>query len=238
MRQRSPDPGPSSLLRTTVRRSLALGRLYIIVGVIYVSVLAYAVSLAGGSSFTSSFPIFLPIFAVVGSMGTMMVFSNDRTKGVFEYLIAYGVSPRRLFVNILLASLLLVTFVLALLLGLGLGIYVASGNAITLTLLAALGVYAVPMSYASASFAAIVGMIWTSLSAPRSGINSPVGLMPFIGIAPSLLTLGLVAVLATEGFTDVDLVIGAAVGTLVVAVLVLVALLDRLLPNERLLSPV
>jgi hypothetical protein len=233
----TPGAGGPSLLRTTFRRSFALGRLFIVVGVVYVLVLATALSFTASSSFASAYPIFLPIFAVLGSMGALMVFTNDRTKGVFEYLIAYGISPRRLFLNVLLVILLLETVVLVLLVGLGLGIFVASGHTISLGLVEALGVYSIPMSYASAAFAGTVGMFWTSLSSPRSGLNSPIGLVPFVGIAPSLLTLALVAVLAIEGFTETYLVIGAAVGAVAAVVILLLSLLDRLMPRERLLSP-
>lgn len=229
---------PTSLLRTTFRRSLSLGRVFIAVGVIYILVLAVALSATAASSFAGAFPIFLPIFSVLGSMGSLMVFSNDRTKGVFEYLIAYGISPRQIFVNVLLAALLIESLVLAVFLGIGLGIFVGWGHAITLALAEAILGYSVPMSYASAAFAATVGMYWTSLSSPWSGMNSPIGLIPFVGIAPSLLTLGLVATLAINGFTDTLAVIGAGVGAVTLLVLVLLSQLDRLLPRERLLSPV
>ncbi len=229
---------PASLLRTTFRRSLTLGRVFIVVGIIYVLVLATSLSLSSPASFASAFPLLLPIFAVLGSMGGLMVFGNDRTKGVFEYLIAYGISPRRLFINVLVVSLLLESAVLALVLGIGLTIFVASGHTISATLLESLGEYSVPMSYASAAFAAIVGMLWTALSSPRSGINSPVGFVPFVGIAPSILVLALVGFLATQGFTDTDLVFGAAVGGVTAAVVLLLSLVDRLMPRERLLSPV
>jgi hypothetical protein len=171
-------------------------------------------------------------------MGGLMVFTNDRAKGVFEYLIAYGLSPRRLFLNVLMVSLLLETMMLALILGLGLGIFAVAGGTITSDLVTALLEYSVPMSYVSAAFAAIVGMLWTSLSSPRSGLNSPIGFMPFIGIAPSICALVLVAILAVETFTNAQLfldVIVAAVGAVVV---LLLRLVDRLMPRERLLSPV
>ncbi len=232
------NSGPRSLLWTTFRRSLALGRIFIVVGIAYVVVLASALSFTAASSFASSYPIFLPIFAVLGSMGGLMVFSNDRIKGVFEYLIAYGISPQRLFLNVLESCLLHETVVLVIQLGIGVGIFVASGHAISPALVRALLIYSVPMSYASAAFAATVGMYWTSLSSPRGGINSPIGLVPIVGIAPALLTLGLVALLALHGFTDYELVIGLAVAAVVALVVVLLSLLDRLLPRERLLSPV
>jgi hypothetical protein len=231
------DP-PPSLLRTTFRRSLALGRVYIIIGVLYVLVLSTALSFTAASSFTSAFPIFLPIFGVLGSSGALMVFTNDRMKGVFEYLLAYGFSPQGLFVNVLLVSLLIETVVMALLLGLGLGIFVASGHSLSLPLITALSVYSVPMSFASTAFAATVGMIWTSLSSPRTGLNNPIGLVPFVGIAPSLLTLALVAYLALQGFTDTDVVIVGAVVAVAALVVLLLSLLDRLMPRERLLAPV
>ncbi|HTT26682.1 MAG TPA: hypothetical protein VMH90_06970, partial [Thermoplasmata archaeon] len=161
---RPPAKEPTSLLRTTFRRSLALGRIFVVVGVAYVLVLSVALSFTAASSFGSAFPIFLPIFGALGSLGGLMVFSNDRTKGVFEYLIAYGISPRQLFVNALVASLLLETLVLALFLGLGVGVFVASGHAITVELVVSLSIYSVPMSYASTAFATTVGIYWTSLS--------------------------------------------------------------------------
>ena len=235
---RPPAKEPTSLLRTTFRRSLALGRIFVVVGVAYVLVLSVALSFTAASSFGSAFPIFLPIFGALGSLGGLMVFSNDRTKGVFEYLIAYGISPRQLFVNALVASLLLETLVLALFLGLGVGVFVASGHAITVELVVSLSIYSVPMSYASTAFATTVGIYWTSLSSPRSGLSSPIGVVPFIGIAPSGLTLALVAILAHQGYTNFYLEIGAAVAAVAAIVLLLLGLLDRLMPRERLLSPV
>ncbi|HTT26478.1 MAG TPA: hypothetical protein VMH90_05920, partial [Thermoplasmata archaeon] len=113
-----------------------------------------------------------------------------------------------------------------------------SGHAISLPLLTALSVYSVPMSYASSAFASLMGMIWTSLAKPWTGLSSPIGLVPFVGIAPSLLTLALVAFLAIQGFANVDLVVGAVVLGVLTLVVALLSELDRLLPRERLLSPV
>lgn len=227
-----------SLLRTTVRRSLVLGRLFFVIGLVYIVVLALALSATAAASFESAFPIFLPVFTVLGSMGALMVFSNDRTKGVFEYLIAYGISPRRLFVNFLLASLVLVVVMLALTLGIGLGVYLAFGHTPSITLVASLGIYSIPMSFASAAFASTVGMYWTSLSSPRSGLSSPIGLMPFIGLAPSLITLAALVVVALAGNLDVYLVIGIALAVVVAIVLALLGLIDRSLSRERLLATV
>ncbi|MFI5414119.1 MAG: hypothetical protein ACHQ16_00375 [Candidatus Lutacidiplasmatales archaeon] len=83
-------------------------------------------------------------------------------------------------------------------------------------------------------FTATVGMIWSSVSTPRSGMNSPVGIAPMVGIAPILLVL-----LAAEGAPSADyyyITVGAALAILA-AVVVLLAMSARLMSRERFLSP-
>jgi hypothetical protein len=225
--------GPPSLLGVTVRRAVVIGRIYLIIGTAYSVVLGSITLFAGSASFDSSFPLYLPIFAVVGSMGGIMVFTNDRLKGVLEYLIAYGVSPRQLFLNILLGSFALATIVLGISLGFGLGESLTRGQGVSSHLATLLLFYTVPMSYASVAFAATVGMYWTSLSSPRAGMTSSVGLLPILGIAPSIITLGVVGL---EGGLS-GFVVAGAVGLLIVIVLALLASITRLMPLERLLSP-
>ena len=97
-----------------------------------------------------------------------------------------------------------------------------------------LALYSVPMSYASAAFAATVGMFWTSLSSPRAGMNSPVGLIPLVGMAPSILTvIGLAAASASRAY----LVLGVSVVGIVLVVLTLLRSMEKLMPRERLLAP-
>jgi hypothetical protein len=83
------------------------------------------------------------------------------------------------------------------------------------------------------AFAATIGMYWTSLSSPRGGTTSPVGVMPLVGIAPSILTLVLV-----EAAPSLALyVLAGSLALLLTTVILLLALVGRLLPLERLLSP-
>ena len=195
---------------------------------------------SGSNSFPSAFPLFLPIFGVVGSMGGLVVFSNDRTKGVLEYLIAYGVSPRRLFANVLITSLVLASIVVSVAIGVGVGVYVAKGHGVSSYLALALGIYAIPMTLASAAFAATVGVYWTALSSPRQGLNSPIGLVPFVGILPALATLGTLVGLGLSGKSSTEvflIVLGTAFGLIAIVVLVLLGMIGRLLRRERLLSP-
>ncbi len=225
--------GPPSLLGITIRRSFVAGRVFFIVGIVYVLFLSIGLSFSGPSSFESAFPIILPIFTALGALGSLMVFSNDRVRGTFEYLLAYGVRPRRIFADILVTSLALVTVENAATLALGLGIYLALGNTLSANLLLGLGVYAIPESFACAALMATVGVFWTSLSSPRAGLNSPIGSIPFFGILPQIVTL-VIAGVFNAYFYDVLL---ASLAVVVLIVVTLLSLTNRLMRRERLLSP-
>ena len=232
----SEDPRASapSLLGVTVRRSLVVGRIYLFVGVF--PSLAYSVALAAISpaAFESAIPVLLPIFGALGGMGGMMVFVIDRQKGVLEYLLAYGYTPRQLFATVVLAGLAVLTVVLLAAVALSLAVFVGTGHAVPLTLVALFALYTVPMSYASAAFATVTGMYWTSLSAPRAGTNGPIGLVPLVGVAPSLITLVLIGVAPAHAVA----ILAASLVLLTGVILALVGLVGSLLPPERLLSPV
>jgi hypothetical protein len=232
---------PPSLLGITLRRSTVLGRFFLVYGVAIAVLLGLSLALVSGSSFAAAFPLLLPIFASVGSMGGLAVFTSDRLKGTLEYFMAYGVSPRRLFLNFLIASLVLVTIVLSVGVGVGFGVYLARGHAFTSDLALALGLYAVPMSYASTAFATTMGMYWSALSSPSAGLNSPIGLAPILGILPPVTTLLVVAALGVTGTTtSVTTFYGIAVAAMIVVVVfvvLLLAMINRFLRRERLLSP-
>jgi hypothetical protein len=229
-----------SLLSVTLRRASVTGRFFLVYGTVISIFLGVLLAHFAGPSFSSSFPLFVPIFGVVGSMGGLLVFTSDRTKGVLEYLIAYGYSPRRLFANVLLTTLVLVSIVVGIGVSVSLGVYFVEGHTVTSNLAISVGVYAVPMAFACAAFASTVGVYWTTLSSPRQGINSPVGLIPFIGILPSLVTLFVIVALATSGPISTDtllLVLGSAMGLVALLVVVLLVSMGRLLRRERFLSP-
>jgi len=229
-----------SLLSVTIRRASVTGRFFLVYGTTISVLLGVVLAHFSASSFTSSFPLFVPIFGVVGSMGGLIVFTSDRTKGVLEYLIAYGYSPRRLFANVLLTTMIFVAIVVGFGVSISLAVYFAEGNVATSKLAISVGVYAVPMAFACAAFAATVGVYWTTLSSPRQGINSPIGLIPFIGILPALVTLFVIVILAVSGPLAIDtllLVLGSAIGLVALLVLILLVSMGKLLRRERFLSP-
>jgi hypothetical protein len=231
---------PLSLLRITIRRSITVGRAGLIYGTGVSLFLTIILGVSSPNGLIAGMPIFLPIFATAGSLGGLTVFTSDRLKGVLEYLMAYGISPRRQFANILVASLVSATIVLAIATAVGTIIFLVQGYASN-TFFLLIAFYSLPMTYASAAFVAIVGMYWTALSSPRQGMNSPIGVAPFIGILPSIATLGATVALGAAGLDITGpsflIVTSIAVGLVAALVLVLLGRIGRLLRRERLLSP-
>jgi hypothetical protein len=226
---------PSSLVGTTIRRTFSIGWRYLAIGTALSLLLSAILVLTGhGRSFATVYPLELPLFAVLGSTGGLMTFTSDRTKGVFEYLIAYGVRPRTLFANGLISTAAMSCIILVLSLGVGLGLAVARGVALTPDFAMALALYTIPVSFAGALFTSTVGMIWASVSNPRTGINSPVGIAPMVGIAPVILVL---IVAEASPSSEYYYITSGAAAAIIVAVVGLLAVSARLMGRERFLSP-
>ncbi|HEV2519971.1 MAG TPA: hypothetical protein VGX00_05045 [Thermoplasmata archaeon] len=231
-----PVLGTGSLAVTTIRRTLSIGKLYLGLGTGFSLFLALVLLAArrNGTVFSLTFPLELPLFAALGSTGGLMTFTSDRTKGVFEYLIAYGMPPRSLFLNGLLATAVMAAIVLGLALTVGVGAASASGVSLSTDFVKSVGLYTIPMSFAGALFTSTVGMIWTSISTPRTGINSPVGLAPMVGIGPIILVLIAAESVPASEFYYVTT--GAAIA-IIAAVVALIAMSSALMGRERFLSP-
>ena len=221
---------------TTIRRTAVVGWRYLAIGTAISLVLALVLLLGAhhASAFVTTFPLEVPLFAVLGSMGGLMTFASDRTKGVFEYLIAYGIPSRTLFLNGLLSTAAMAAIILGLSLLVGLGAATATGAALTEDLWKSIALYTIPMSFAGALFTTTVGMIWASVSTPRTGINSPIGIAPMVGVAPTILVLIVAETVPSGEFYYVT--VGAAVA-IIGAVLALLVMSARLMGRERFLSP-
>jgi hypothetical protein len=224
----------ASLLPITVRRSIAVGRIYLALGTGLALLLSLLLA-AHPAAFASVFPLEIPLFATTGSLGSLMVFTADRTKGVFEYLIAYGARPRTLFANGVLAAVALAALVLGAALAVGLGAFVASGGRLTFPLVKALALYTLPMSLAAALFATTAGMYWSTFSTPRTGMNSPVGIAPLLGVGPTVVVLIAAESAPASEFYSITVSAAAILGAVVI---VLVALSGTLMRRERFLSQI
>jgi len=234
MASSSGPEGPSSLLGSTVRRSFTVGRMNLVIGTGVSLLYGVILSVIPGGSFATVLPLLLPVMGSIGGIGAMLVFTNDRTKGVFEYLIAYGVPPQQIFLNFLGAAFVLLTVVNVTTLFAAVGIRLALGYGVPLVFAESVLAYSLPMSYGATALCTSAGMYWTSLSSPRQGMNSPLGLLPIVGVAPGLVTL--LAAEAAGPTLGVYVAIGAVVLVVLLAV-ILLALESRLMPRERLLSP-
>lgn len=238
-----PEPGAHRqggaflLAATTIRRTIIVGRIYLGLGTglaLFLSLILLLGTRHGGTAFQMVFPLELPLFATLGSIGGLLTFTSDRTKGVFEYLIAYGVRPRRLFANGLIATVTMSTIILGLSLAVGLGAAAAEKVVLNEDLFKALALYTIPMSFAGGLFTSTVGMIWSSISTPRTGINSPVGIAPMIGIAPVILVL---VVAESAPPSEYYYITGGAAAVIIAAVVILLMLSGQLMGRERFLSP-
>jgi hypothetical protein len=220
----------------TVLRTVRIGWLYLVLasGISLVLSIVLLVTKNHGAAFATTFPLEIPLFGVLGATGGLMTFTSDRTKGVFEYLISYRIPPGRLFADALIATGAMVAIVLALVLTVGIGTALARGVTLNEDFWKSISLYTVPMSFAGALFTVTVGMIWSSVSTPRTGINSPVGIAPMVGIAPTILVLLVAEASPASDFYYVT--VGAAIA-IVAAVVALLALSSALMGRERFLSP-
>ena len=225
-------PAIPSLLGITIRRSLVVGRISLIIGggmvVLYSAAFGF-----GGPLFISVGTVVLPVFAVSGGLGGALVFTNDRTKGVLEYLVAYGLSPRQILANALIAGIVQVSIILAAGIAAGITTYLLSGYALTLRLPEVLLAYTIPMSYLTVTLMTTLGVFWTSLSSPRSGLNSPLGALPLVGVLP---TAALLVVALAAGSRAAEILLAGEL-VLFVVLVSLLARTDRFMPSERMLSP-
>jgi len=178
--------------------------------------------------------LMLPLFAVIGSVGGLMVFVSDRTKGVYEYLIAYGINVYEIFWSTLLVSFGLVTIVLGVSIASNMILSLLIGGSIQLVMFEMLLIYVIPLSYASVAFMCMTGMIWSSLTVGIPGVNSPVGISLLIGIGPSLVVTLLSGFLVGSDY--LMLFVGGVTLILVILVVAMMVVANKMMSRERLLS--
>jgi YhfC intramembrane metalloprotease len=238
----SSNPSVHSLFYTNFKRAVNYGKIYLIIAVtvsILINVELLYVSRLGTQGVGSTISVIhslpaliLPIFPVMGSYGALMIFVSDKDKGVYEYLIAYGVNPSRIFWSIVVATIGLVSIVLGISISADVGIALASG-ALTPTYLKLLPLYVIPISYAVAIFMSMAGMIWSALAVRRTGINSPVGVISLIGIAPIIVILPIAILI---GPTYLILFVGLVSLALYVVVGFMIRVSNTKMVRERFLS--
>jgi hypothetical protein len=232
----------SSLAKVNFKRAANFGKIYLIIAIVIsviISVELFSVSnikVTGAGArptILSDLPaLILPLFPVIGSYGSLMIFVSDKDRGVYEYLIAYGVNPSRIFWSIVLATIGLVSIVLAISISADVGVTLVSGE-LSATYAELLAFYVIPISYAVAIFMTMAGMIWSSLAVRRTGINSPVGVISIIGIVPILVILPISVLVGPSYF----IIFVAAVAIALYAVVgIMIRVANTRMVRERFLS--
>lgn len=236
-----------ALVSTNFRRALSFGRIYVVMGMALPLLFIAELSVAGSAASASGaaggpsaaivsqlYPLLLPVFVVLGASGALMIFASDKDKGVYEYMLAYGVDVSTIFWSMIAATLVLVTLVLAVSLALTVSVLAFTSASALSPIFAELVIfYTVPLSYAAAMFMTMSGMIWSQLTARRPGVNSPVGIAPLLGIAPILAVL----VLAVgPGSSHTLYVVGAASIAMVLGVAAMASVANSRMQRERFLS--
>ena len=174
------------------------------------------------------------MFAVLGASGALMIFGSDKDKGVYEYMLAYGVEVSTIFWSIIAATMGLVTLVLGVSLALTVVLLgFTNASALSLVFGELVIFYTMPLSYAAAMLMSMTGMIWSQLTARRPGVNSPVGVAPLLGIAPVLVVLFLAV---GPGAGHIVYVVGAASVVMILAVVAIASVASRKMQRERFLS--
>lgn len=234
-----------SLAYMTFRRSMSYGRVYFIMGIVLSALFSgtvagtihaaeSAVSSQATSLIISELPaLSIPIGVLIGSLGALMVFASDKAKGVYEYLIAYGVNVSGIFWSIVLATVGLVSIILLISVSMVVGVMAALGVPITYTFVELLLYYVIPISYSSTMFMSMAGMLWTSLTTRRAGLNSPVGAAPILGLAPMLVVIFLSGRVGPGNFV---LLAGSVSIILLILVALIIGVSERKMVRERFLS--
>jgi hypothetical protein len=234
-----------SLVRTNFKRAVSFGSVYLILGIalslfmggifIATASVASTPSSSDDTQFLAQYlPIMLPLTTVIGALGGLMVFVSDRTKGVYEYLIAYGVNVYEIFWSTLIVTFGLVSVVLGVSIAGNIGLALLMGVPIEFAIIEMILIYTIPISYTSVAFMCMAGMIWSSLTAGVPGVNSPVGVSTLLGIGPSMVVMILGGFLI--GSSNFMLLVGGVNLILVVLVAVMMVVANKKMNKERLLS--
>ncbi len=224
------------------KRSLSYGKVYLILGMAFPVAILVLFSFIGNARsavyLISVIPMIIPVFAVVGSMGALMIFVSDKVKGVYEYLIAYGVNTSSIFWSIVVSSIGLAGILLAITIPVSFIAVNAIASSIPTIYFQLIFFYTIPLGIAVTMFMTMAGMIWSSLTTRRAALNSPVGLAPIVGLAPMIVILVTSEILSNQ---DPNILLYFVSGVSVVVIVIvfsLIAIAGKKMTRERFLSNV
>ncbi len=232
----------SSFTLINFKRSISYGKVYLILGIAFPVAIFVLFSFIGNvrtaTYLISVIPMIIPVFAVVGSMGALMIFVSDKVKGVYEYLIAYGVNTFSIFWSIVISSIGLAGILLAVTIPVSFVAVNVIASTIPTIFIQLIFLYTIPLGIAVTMFMTMAGMIWSALTTRRAALNSPVGLAPIIGLAPMIVVLVTSEIFANQ---DPDILLYFVSGVSVVIIIIvfsLIAIAGKKMTRERFLGNV
>ena len=236
--------------RIHLRRSLTSSRAYLVIGLalpllmIAISVLAgrssspaLALQLGLPASVNASaallyllLPTMIPLAAVIGSFSPLLLFVNDRSRGVYEYLLAFGKRPRDIFSGLVVSVVAICAILLAVPAALGAILVALEGPALLPAFALEVAVYSLPMGFLAPLLVTGIAALWISLTKRIQFVNSPIGIAPMFGMLPVIVVLIAAEFLGPANAFLLTAVVSASTAAVTAAIFVLAG---RLLGGER-----
>lgn len=134
-------------------------------------------------------PLFIPILAsIIGSL-PLVIFLSDKARGVYEYLMAYEFDLVQIYLAFIVASMIAVLmFVLPAVVVVLLSAHLMN-IAVSSLLVEMILVYTIPYSVLVTVIVILMSLTWSALAQKRQFVNSPTGIAPLIGSAPTFVLL-------------------------------------------------
>lgn len=234
-----------------LRRSLTSGKAYLILGLvipmIFIATLYSAgrtmsssviektyglpPSVSGGAILVATLvPTLIPLATVIGSFSPLLLFVNDRSRGVHEYLLAYGKKPSDIFLALVVSVIAISAILLAVPLLVAFGLIYATGQILVGQFVEECIVYVLPVGFVTPLFISGISAIWVSLTKRVQFVNSPIGIAPMFGLLPVVVIL---IISEIERGREALLFTGIASVLLVAATATIFVLASKLLRGER-----
>lgn len=191
---------------------------------------------AGSLIVVQVLPTLLPLFATVGGLGVVYLFSTDRSNGVYEYLVATRkIKVRDIFISYSMVEAVAVSIILGINIAIECALFYGNGTAFLTSFLKLVLIFSIPVAFFSSLISVMAMLTWSSLSKRYPGVNAPGGIGSVIGVIPPLvfLMLGLQSDLVLG---NIYLLAGVFSIAMFVIFVVMLVVITRLMSNERMLG--
>lgn len=234
-----------------LRRSLTSSKAYLIIGLalpLLVTILFFLVgrrmsastieltyglpATAGGGGVLvySLVPSVIPVAAVIGTFSPLLLFVNDRSRGVYEYLLAFGRKPSDIFAGLIISVLVLSAVVVAVPVAVAASLVYSAAPMLLGPFTTEILVYTLPMGMIAPLFISGIAVMWVALTRRVQFVNSPIGLAPIFGLLP---VVGVLMFSEFDRGANTTLPLAIVSAAMAAATIALFILASRALGGER-----